>query len=87
LLRLGAAAPDPEPLCGLARARQVPLTVVELDETSVTAAYGADLVLIRPDGHVAWRGNTWPDADPGILVTLMSGRTPESRTASADDIG
>lgn len=82
LLRLGAAAPDPEPLCGLARARQVPLTVVELDGTPVTAAYEADLVLIRPDGHVAWRGNTWPDADPGILVTLMSGRTPEPRPAA-----
>jgi 2-polyprenyl-6-methoxyphenol hydroxylase-like FAD-dependent oxidoreductase len=74
LLRLGINTPDPEPLCRQAHARQLPLTVVELDQPSVIRAYGAALVLVRPDGHVAWRGDRWPDGDTGILISLMSGQ-------------
>ena len=39
--------------------RQVPLTVVHPHGVDVTALYRADLVLVRPDQHVAWRGAQW----------------------------
>ena len=40
-------------------AKQVglPLEVVNIDEPKVREIYERDLVLVRPDGHVAWRGN------------------------------
>lgn len=37
----------------------VPLAVVRPEGVDVPALYGASLVLIRPDQHVAWRGDTW----------------------------
>jgi hypothetical protein len=34
--------------------------------------YGFDLLLLRPDMHVAWRGNGAP-ADPHRLAALVTG--------------
>jgi hypothetical protein len=36
----------------------VPLRVEHIDDASIAALYGRRLVLVRPDGHVAWRGDT-----------------------------
>jgi hypothetical protein len=38
----------------------MPLNVVPLAEPKVKQAYERNLVLIRPDGHVAWRGDSIP---------------------------
>jgi hypothetical protein len=35
--------------------------------------YGADLLLLRPDLHVAWRSDTSP-ADPAELAALVTSR-------------
>ncbi len=51
-----------------AAVRGVPLTAIALDDPGVAALYGAPLVLIRPDGHVAWRGGDDQDA-ASILAT------------------
>lgn len=40
-----------------AAARSVPLHVADLAEHRLQDRYGADLVLVRPDQHVAWRGD------------------------------
>jgi hypothetical protein len=34
-----------------------PLTTVIVDDPAVAPIYEAKLVLVRPDTHVAWRGN------------------------------
>ena len=39
----------------------VPLTVVCPREVPIAALYGAKLTLVRPDQHVAWRGDEWND--------------------------
>ncbi|WP_395359434.1 FAD-dependent monooxygenase [Streptomyces sp. YH02] len=70
LLSLGRGAPE-----GVVRAfadRRVPLTVVRCDDEEVARRYGRPLVLVRPDGHVAWRGAAAP-ADPGRLADLVRG--------------
>jgi 2-polyprenyl-6-methoxyphenol hydroxylase-like FAD-dependent oxidoreductase len=55
---------DIEPLRRRADERRLPLSVVDLDETKARDIYGADLALIRPDQHLAWRGNA---VDPDAL--------------------
>lgn len=42
--------------------RGAPLEIHALCQPSLTTLYGAPLVLVRPDGHVAWRGRDGSDA-------------------------
>lgn len=41
--------------------RNVPLVVIDAKATSRGAAYRHKLVLVRPDQHVAWRGDSLPE--------------------------
>jgi hypothetical protein len=72
LLRLGAGAPDGGPMERAARRRGVPFEVVELAEDDVLELYQRRLVLVRPDGHVAWRGDTPPE-DPSDVIDTVRG--------------
>ncbi|HEY6868202.1 MAG TPA: FAD-dependent monooxygenase [Novosphingobium sp.] len=66
LLRIGrdgtADHPDVAALVGAAKATGLPLRVVDLASDAVAEAYARRLVLVRPDGHVAWRADAAPDA-------------------------
>jgi 2-polyprenyl-6-methoxyphenol hydroxylase-like FAD-dependent oxidoreductase len=44
------------PFIEAAATRSVPLTVIELRGPTLEERYGASLLLVRPDQHVAWRG-------------------------------
>lgn len=70
LLQTGGA--DGAAIAAAAEARGVPLAVHTLREDAVAAAYGAGLVLVRPDGHVAWRGGQAP-TDPAALIDRVRG--------------
>lgn len=59
-------------LVSAAGERGVPLTVVDVDERGVRERYEADLALIAPDGHVAWRGDAAP-ADCAALIDRIRG--------------
>lgn len=50
----------------------MPLDVVELDEPEIASLYEYNLVLVRPDGHVAWRSNEQPD-DCRALIAKVTG--------------
>jgi len=68
------AAQDAGELLHAARERLVPLEVVDIGDTATRALYGADVVLVRPDGHVAWRGDVLPDAaGSGALLDVVRG--------------
>ena len=56
-----------------ARKVGVPLTVVQPKEGAMTDLYRARHTLIRPDQHVAWRGDAWP-ADVASLLLKVTGR-------------
>ena len=71
-LALGAAAPDFQPLVSASELHAMPLKVVRLNEPAVRDAYEHPLVLVRPDGHVAWRGNR-PPADPMQVIDRVRG--------------
>jgi hypothetical protein len=55
-----------------AAARKVPVTVFESSQPDLVHAYEKPLVLVRPDGHVAWRGDVFPP-DLGDLVAAVRG--------------
>ena len=86
LLRLGEQPPDAGPLAQAAKARRVPLREIAIADPAVAALYERPLVLVRPDGHVAWRGDALP-ADPAGIVERMRGAavpgTMQSRSALA----
>ena len=44
-----------------------PLEVIDCDEPNVRETYQRNLVLIRPDGHVAWRGDMMPNNLAAII--------------------
>src|SRR5262249_51385168 len=71
LLRLGPRPPEGLP----DRVAGVPLTIVSVADPLVRDLYERDLALIRPDQHVAWRGNAWP-ADPRELIATVTGGDP-----------
>ena len=55
-----------------AAATVTPLQVVTLADADLRALYDAPLALIRPDQHVAWRGNVWPVGQG--LMKMVTGR-------------
>jgi hypothetical protein len=74
LLRLDAHA-DPGPFVQDAERAGVPVTVVDLASLPALATlYGASLVLVRPDQHVAWRGEA--TTDPVAVLTRVTGHSP-----------
>ena len=72
LLRLGEEAPDAAPIDAAARRAGMPLTVETLCEPEICARYERRLVLVRPDGHVAWRDDALPP-DPARLIDCVRG--------------
>ena len=64
LLAFGGA--DPGPLMAAAQARGLPLALVR---DAGPNAYGAGLVLVRPDHYVAWAGDA---ASPGEAQAIMA---------------
>jgi len=51
----------------------IPLDVLRLNRPDLRTIYERDLLLVRPDQHVAWRGDRLPD-DVGGLLRLVAGR-------------
>jgi hypothetical protein len=73
LLRLGLRAPSGQKVAGAAEMRGVPLAVRAIEDPEIRHMYGCDLALIRPDQHVAWRGNANP-GDPESVWAQITGR-------------
>ena len=67
LLRLGIDAPPTSRLEAAARACNLPLDVLTLAEPEAAKRYERRLVLIRPDGHVAWRDDAEPSDAAAVL--------------------
>ena len=72
LLRLGANAPHAVDLAQAADKLAIPFTQIDIADDDIRELYGRDLVLIRPDQHVAWRGNAAP-ADAEALLRRLTG--------------
>lgn len=72
LLRLGGNSAETSGIEAAFAGRGVPLATLDIAGDEARDIYGADLVLVRPDQHVAWRGNCEPD-DVSALVDRLRG--------------
>lgn len=68
-----ADAGDVAALARDAAALGIPLDVLR-PPADVCALYEARYTLVRPDQHIGWRGDRFPDA-PGALLARLAGRT------------
>src|SRR4030095_4391901 len=71
LLRFDPSA-DTSSLIAAAAVRQGPFTVVDIDKPEIAGLYDRKLVLVRPDGHVAWRSNSSP-GNPDVIIDRVRG--------------
>jgi 2-polyprenyl-6-methoxyphenol hydroxylase-like FAD-dependent oxidoreductase len=72
LVNTGGARSESVPLADAATRAGVPLTVLHVEDALVAELYQCRYVLVRPDGHVCWRGNSIPD-DAAALVETVRG--------------
>jgi hypothetical protein len=72
LLRLGGTQADSSALRRAFADFGAPLQVLDIPDEAPRDVYGHDLLLLRPDMHVAWRGNEAPQ-QPQRLAALATG--------------
>jgi 2-polyprenyl-6-methoxyphenol hydroxylase-like FAD-dependent oxidoreductase len=72
LVRLGPRPADTRALEHELRTIGAPFEVLRVPDERARELYGRDLVLVRPDLHVVWRGNAAPD-DPRAIAATVTG--------------
>lgn len=70
---LAFADADTGGLEAAADALGIPMAVVRLDQPGLRDLYERNLLLVRPDQHIAWRGDVAPD-DSAALLRQVTGR-------------
>ncbi len=82
LLRFDTRA-DVSRLAETAADAGVPLAVHDIHDPAIADLYERTLVLVRPDGHVAWRDNAEP-GEPGDLWNTVCGRAGAANREAAE---
>ena len=72
LLRLGGNRAEAAALAAAFARIGAPFTTLDLAGQTARDVYGYDLILVRPDLHVVWRGNAPPD-EPDWLAAIATG--------------
>ena len=72
LLRLGGTQADTSALERAIRAYGAPLEVLDISDQRARDIYGYDLLLLRPDMHVVWRGQRAPES-PNQIAAVATG--------------
>jgi hypothetical protein len=71
VLRLGPHAQSADGLVAAFRSRGVPVTLLDVMSEAARDLYGRDLAIVRPDQHVAWRGNSDPPDATSLVAQLI----------------
>lgn len=72
VLRLGGPGEAAATIVSALAARGVPVRLLDLPGERLRGLFGRDLFLLRPDLHIAWRGNQVP-ADLDALAAQVTG--------------
>ena len=67
---LGFGKADGSALESALTARGAPVSSTQIDDPQIAELYERKLVLVRPDGHVAWRGDALPDNPAAVADTV-----------------
>jgi 2-polyprenyl-6-methoxyphenol hydroxylase-like FAD-dependent oxidoreductase len=78
LIGFGAGAAEAAPLLEAAKTRNLPLTFTAIAEPHIAALYERRFVLVRPDGHVAWRGDRMPE-DALCVIDVVRGAADRAK--------
>ena len=70
LLQVGPVHHDPSAFITAFGAHATPFDVQHIPNATAREIYAADLVLVRPDLHVAWRGNAMPEDAEAVAATV-----------------
>ena len=74
ILRLAGSTAETAPLERALRASGAPVATLDVPDEAAREVYGFDLLLLRPDLHVAWRGNRPPE-DPRDVAAIVTGHS------------
>ncbi len=72
IIKLGGSKADAGGLERAIRARGAPVELLDVPDRVARDVYGYDLILVRPDMHVVWRGNAAPE-DPAQVAAIATG--------------
>ncbi|WP_370267309.1 FAD-dependent monooxygenase [Nioella sp.] len=73
---------DPTAFLRAGRELGIPVHDIRLTEDAARETYETALVLVRPDGHVCWRGNALPQ-NPHAIWHIVTGRALPRATLTA----
>jgi hypothetical protein len=76
IVKLGGTKADASGLERAIGARGAPVTVLDVPDRVAREVYGCDLILVRPDMHVVWRGNAAPE-DVAEVAAVATGHFPD----------
>lgn len=79
LLHFGGTLDGADRLLAAARQQAVPIRREDITQPDIAALYERRLVLVRPDGHVAWRGDVPPADIPAVISAIRGGSCAERR--------
>jgi 2-polyprenyl-6-methoxyphenol hydroxylase-like FAD-dependent oxidoreductase len=77
ILKLGGSKADVGGLQRAIAARGAPVAVLEIPDAVARDIYGYDLIVVRPDLHVVWRGNAAPE-DAARVAAVATGHANPS---------
>jgi 2-polyprenyl-6-methoxyphenol hydroxylase-like FAD-dependent oxidoreductase len=72
IVKLGRSKPDAGGLEQALRSYGAPVAVLDVPDRAAREVYGFDLLLLRPDLHVVWRGHEPPE-DAGEVAAVATG--------------
>jgi 2-polyprenyl-6-methoxyphenol hydroxylase-like FAD-dependent oxidoreductase len=81
ILSLGGKAGEVTGLAGALTAQGAPVKVLDVPDQIARDIYGFDVILLRPDMHVVWRGNEVKDA--ADIAAIATGHRPAATAGLA----
>jgi 2-polyprenyl-6-methoxyphenol hydroxylase-like FAD-dependent oxidoreductase len=72
ILRLGTGPRDSSALANALKSFGAPVAELDVPDQVAREIYGHDLILLRPDMHIVWRGHTAPD-DAAEVARIATG--------------
>ncbi|EUB99164.1 2,4-dichlorophenol 6-monooxygenase [Rhizobium sp. CF080] len=86
LLRLDGNATAGDSFVEAMRNRGAPIDILDIDDATAKKVYGRSYLILRPDMHVAWRGDAFPD-DVGALAAMITGNGTARSAQEAPPVG